>query len=284
MTGLIDNFQQISSPSSAVGTVREVEANSLAARSVYRPFDASHGSFSVAGTMAPGPSSVAILNSPINLAAFQWISTANLCVMKKVIVQGWQYNATGGTGAGIFNFAMFKASSFTRQFDTYVADNTTNFWKPQDGLQATPIGQGGKFRSAVTASDASGYQPADISQVSGTSALGTTVPGPSFLFSGIVPSTNAYPLPLSGGVFTLDALPLSQIVTSTNDGTLTPVNRNTKPVILHEVGDMAPPLIFEGQTGLVFKFQATGGVTQVFNLTIILQWDEVPSYSLGQFT
>jgi hypothetical protein len=266
MVGLVDYVQQIG-PS---GVVNEVEANSRARRIVQRSNDYDHGTYAIGfGGSVSGGSTGGTAQTNQILAGWQWASTKNFALVKKIVGYIW---VMASASPGIVRLAVTKASSYTLQFDTYVG--TTLPFTAAAGILSPSMGVGNKLRTVQLNSDASSG-----GQIAASGARGA---GPSLVYSSVGQGTNVYLPPLTGGNYTLDPLPLGQFVTSAapNPGR-TPWQNQT--LFDTEIG---PPLALENFSGLIFTYDApalvSGNIS--FGYSINLQWDEVTTYPLGNFT
>ena len=277
MVGLVDYTQQIGH-SSGPGVVAEVEA-SHAARSVLRSNDYDHGAYSVGFGGATVFSGTPAVTTNQMLAGFRWISTKNFLLVKKI--NGFVTQLTTSSGsAGIVRLTATKAVSFTQQFDTYAPTSGTSFPAiPITGVSFATLGAGNKYRSTMLNSDASSG-----GQVS-AAGTGTAVMGPSLVYASATASGGTYFPVLTGGVYSLDAVPLGQIVSSAT--ALSPANRGSMPWQTLFDADIGPPLALENYSGLVFSFDAPGGSVGAaggFSYAVNIMWDEVAAYPLGTNT
>jgi len=269
-----------------VNATREVELNTLAARTVLRPLDpGSKGAYSMSIATSPvsGNTTNAYFNTVTNIpwAGLQWASSTNLMAIKAISVS----MDSNLVGAGILAMQVYKASGYVRQFDTVFPDSAGALWVTIG--QTITLGHGNKLRNTLLPSDLSepvGADPLSVAaNASGATFTGTNTPGGSFTtFLNLTTATLATASTIAGlpgGVFTLEAIPICAGVWSTNS----PIGRErVGQQSLFDAESYGHPIVLENSTGLIFKatWPSTniGGATLTYNSSITIQWDEIPVY------
>jgi hypothetical protein len=264
-----------------INSTREVELNTLAARSVVRSLDALRGSYSFSTNISWVVLSAtsAVTNAPI--LGLQWTSETNLLMVKNLTVSVSGLGMTTSTG-GLVLIKAFRAYPFLQQFDLYGPEGVTNVWQTVTA-KTLAIGSGNRFRSTMLASDTAGLTYSDIANTTiptggGGTSVGTTVPGSTIVVAANSTTTTAPTL--AGGVSTQETQPFGAFATGmvVTAGAIIP-QRFNPPAVLFDVGDSGNPLIFENMSGIVINYSApamAGGIT--FQMGISMEWDESPAY------
>ena len=245
----------------SVNTLGEVETNTKALRGIIKPvLPYGSGSFCMAAKPVTLGNTLAYSAAP--LWAFRWRSPATICSIKKVNVHA--ISGITAVAAQVFTFAL----TIMRDID---------YMPAVDNVGGTSVGIPSKlYTGAPTLRDT---QPKSALRDSGLFGTYESFPGTSvFLtnFDFISDATLVTGLSLSSGTIT-DANPVAAITTS-----LAAVATRfiQQPANLWDVGWGDHPIMLDENTGFLVKFTGTSPGSTTPQLSIQVQWEEVPLASI----